>query len=71
MAHRLPFHFPIASLIGAIVINLGGLFLLGGMAVMRETGGLGLTAVPIIFAAFLACYTRAKSKKDRTQTDGR
>jgi hypothetical protein len=53
----------LASVVGAIVTNLGGLFLLGGMEVMRETGGLGLTVVPIIFAAFLAYYARAMSKK--------
>src|SRR4030095_5946940 len=36
--------------IGAIVCNLGGLFLLGGMEVMGETGGLGFTVFPLIFA---------------------
>jgi hypothetical protein len=53
----------LASLIGMIGCNLGGLFLLGGMEVMRETGGLGLTVVPIIIAAFLAYYARAMSRK--------
>ena len=53
----------LASLIGAIVCNLGGLFLLGGLAVMRETGGLSLTVFPVIFAAFLAYYARAMSRK--------
>jgi hypothetical protein len=53
----------LASLIGAIVCNLGGLLLLGGLEVMRETGGLGLTVVPVIFAAFLAYYARAMSRK--------
>lgn len=51
------------SLIGAIVSNLGGLFLLGGLQVMRETGGLGFTAVPIVIGALLACYAYAMSKK--------
>ena len=53
---RLAFHAFVASLIGAIVTNLGGLFLLGGLEVMRETGGLGFTVVPIVAAAFLAYY---------------
>jgi hypothetical protein len=51
------------SLIGAIVSNLGGLFLLGGIDVMRETGGLGFTAVPIIIGALLAYYAGAMRKK--------
>jgi hypothetical protein len=49
----------LASLIGAIVSNLGGLFLLGGMEVMRETDALGLIVFPVIVAAFLAYYARA------------
>src|SRR5687767_12315771 len=56
---RLAFHVLLASAIGAIVSNLGGLFLLGGMEVMAETGGLGFTAVPIIFGAFMAYYAHA------------
>ena len=60
---RVAFHALLASVIGTIVCNLGGLFLLGGMEVMRETGGLGFTAVPIIIAAILASYARAMSKK--------
>jgi hypothetical protein len=48
---------------GAIVCNLGGLFLLGGMEVMRETADVGLTLFPVLFAAFLAYYARAMSKK--------
>ena len=63
LKNRLAFPVLLASAIGTIVFNLGGLFLLGGMEVMRETGGLGLTAVPIIFTAFLAYYARAMSKK--------
>ena len=63
LKNRLAFHLLLASLIGAIVSNLGGLFLLGGMEVMRETGGLGFTAVPIIIGAFLAVYAGAMSKK--------
>jgi hypothetical protein len=62
LKNRLAFHALLASAIGAIVSNLGGLFLLGGMEVMRETGGLGFTAVPIIFGAFLAYYARAMSR---------
>ena len=60
---RHAFHVLLASAIGAIVCNLGGLFLLGGMEVMRETGALGLTVFPVVFAAFLAYYARAMSKK--------
>jgi len=59
---RLAFQVLLASLIGAIVVNLGGLFLLGGLQVMRDTGGLGLSAVPIVIAAFLAYYARAMSR---------
>jgi hypothetical protein len=53
----------LVSFIGAIVSNLGGLFLLGGMKVMQETGGLGFTAVPIVIGALLAYYAHAMSKK--------
>ena len=63
LRNRLAFPVLLASVIGAIVFNLGGLFLLGGMEVMRETGGLGFTVFPIVFAAFLAYYARAMSKK--------
>ena len=63
LKNRLAFHVLLASVIGAIVCNLGGLFLLGGMEVMGETGGLGFTVFPVIFAAFLAYYARAMSKK--------
>ncbi len=58
----LAFQVLLASSIGAIVVNLGGLFLLGGMGVMRETGGLGFTAVLIVVAVLLAYYARAMSK---------
>jgi hypothetical protein len=60
--NRLAFHVLLASVIGAIVSNLGGLFLLGGMEVMGETSALGLTVFPVIFAAFLAYYARAMSR---------
>ena len=53
LKNRLAVPVLLASLIGAIVSNLGGLFLLGGLQVMRETGGLGFTAIPIIIGAFL------------------
>ena len=62
LRNRLAFHVLLASVIGAIVCNLGGLFLLGGMEVMRETDALGLTVFPIVFAAVLAYYARAMSK---------
>jgi hypothetical protein len=63
LRNRLASPVLLASVIGTIVSNLGGLFLLGGMEVMRETGGLGLTLFPIIFAAVLASYARAMSRK--------
>ena len=63
LKNRLAFHVLLASVIGAIVSNLGGLFLLGGMEVMGGTSALGFTVFPIIFAAFLAYYARAMSKK--------
>jgi hypothetical protein len=62
LKNRLAFHVLLASVIGAMVCNLGGLFLLGGMEVMG-TSELGLTVFPIVFAAFLAYYARAMSKK--------
>ena len=62
LKNRLAFHALLASAIGAIVSNLGGLFLLGGMEVMAETNALGLTVFPVIFAAFLAYYARAMSR---------
>ena len=63
LRNRLAFHVVLASVIGAIVGNLGGLFLLGGMEVMGGTSDLGLTVFPIVVAAFLAYYARAMSKK--------
>jgi len=53
----------LASVIGAIVSNLGGLFLLGGMEAMGGTGALGFAVFIIIFAAFLTLYARAMTKK--------
>ena len=63
LKHRLAFPVLVASAIGAIVSNLGGLFLLGGFEVMRETGGLGFSAVPIIFGVFMAYYAGAMRTK--------
>jgi hypothetical protein len=63
LKNRLAFHVLLASMIGAIGSNLGGLFLLGGMEVMGGTSALGFTVFPIIVAAFLAYYARAMSKK--------
>jgi hypothetical protein len=60
---RLALHFLLASLIGALAYNLGGLFLLGGMQVMRETDALGFTVFPMIAAALLAYYAHAMSRK--------
>jgi hypothetical protein len=53
----------LAALIGVIVSNLGGLFLLGGLEVMRETGAVGVTLFPIVVAALLAYYAWAMSRK--------
>ncbi len=61
--NRLAFPVLLASVIGAIVSNLGGLFLLGGTEAMGATSDLVLTVFPIIVAAFLAYYARAMSKK--------
>jgi uncharacterized membrane protein len=63
LKNRVAFPVLLASVIGWAVCNLGGLFLLGGMEVMRETDGVGLTLFPVIVAAFLAYYARAMSKK--------
>ena len=63
LKNRLAFHVLLASVLATAVCNIGGLFLLGGMEVMRETDSLGLTVVPIIPAAFLAYYSRAMIKK--------
>lgn len=63
LKNRLALPVLFGSMIGSIVCNLGGLLLLGGMEVMRETGGLGFTLVPIFFAAFLAYYARAMRKQ--------
>lgn len=63
LKNRLAFHALLASVIGVIVSNLGGLFLLGGMEVMGEAGALGFTVFPVIVAAFLAYYARAMSRK--------
>ena len=62
LGHRLAFPVLLAATIGTIVSTLGGLFLLGGMDVMRETGGVGLTLVPVIVAVLLAAYARASQR---------
>jgi hypothetical protein len=61
--NRLAVPVLIASLTGAIVSNLGGLLLLGGFEVMRETGGLGFSAVPIVFGVVMALYAHAMNSK--------
>lgn len=53
----------LASVIGTTVCNLGGLFLLDGLEVMRATGGLGLTTFPIIVGASLVWYAGAMSRR--------
>jgi hypothetical protein len=60
---RVAFQVLVISAIGAITSNLGGLFLLGGMEVMGKTGGLGFSAVPIVFGLFMATYAGAMTNK--------
>ena len=63
LKNRLAFHVLLASVAGASVSSLGGLFLLGGMEAMGGTSALGLSLFPVGFTAFLAYYARAMSKK--------
>ena len=63
LRNRLAFHVLLASVIGSIVSTLGGLFLLGGLEVMRETDALGLTVFPISVAALLAYYAGTMSTR--------
>jgi hypothetical protein len=63
LKNRRAVQFLLASVIGTMVCNIGGLFLLGGMTVMRETDGLGLTIFPVVVGALLAYYARAMGKK--------
>jgi hypothetical protein len=63
LGSRLALPALLASVIGAIVCNLGGLFLLGGMEVMSGAGDLGLTLFPIVVAALLAYYARVMSRQ--------
>jgi hypothetical protein len=63
LKNRLAFPVLLASLIGSIGVNLGGLFLLGGLQVMRDTGGLGLTALPVLVGALLAYYAGAMTRR--------
>ena len=60
---RLAFPVLLASLIGSTVSTLGGLFLLGGMAVMRETDAVGVSFIPIVVGLFLVVYAGAMSRK--------
>jgi hypothetical protein len=62
LKRRLAVPVLVASAIGAIASNLGGLFLLGGMRVMGETGGLGFALVPIVFGLLMAYYAHAMRK---------
>ena len=68
LKNRLAVHALLASVIGTSVSSLGGLFLLGGMKVMRETNGLGLTVFPVIVAALLAYYARVTAPFASSQT---
>lgn len=61
LKNRLAFHVLLASVVGAIVSNLGGLFFLGGMKALGGDSALAFTT-PIL-AAFLAYYARAMCRK--------
>jgi hypothetical protein len=63
LKNRLAVPVLFVSVAGAIVSNLGGLFLLGGMETMGGAGALGFAVFIIVFAAFLALYARAMGKK--------
>ena len=63
LKNRLAFPVLLASVIGAIVSNLGGLLLLGGMAVMGGASALVFAVFIIVIAALLAFYARAMHKK--------
>ena len=60
---RLAFPVLLASAIGAVVSNLGGLFLLGGMAVMGGASALRFAVFIIVVAALMAYYARAMQGK--------
>lgn len=63
LKNRFAFHVLAASVIGAIVSNLGSLFFLGGMEILRGTGALGFALFIIVFAALQAAYARAMCRK--------
>lgn len=63
MRKRLAFPLLVASGIGAITSNLGGLFLLGGYEVMGKTDGLGFSMIPIGFGIAMAYYAWAMARK--------
>lgn len=63
LAKRLAVPVLLASAIGAIGSNLGGLFLLGGMEVMGKTDGLGFSMIPIGFGVGMAYYAWAMGKR--------
>jgi hypothetical protein len=60
---RLAFPVLLTALIASLVSTLGGLFLLGGMAVMRETDAVGVSFIPIVVGVFLVVYAGAMSRK--------
>ena len=60
---RLAVPLLVASGIGAIGSNLGGLFLLGGYEVMGKTDGLGFSMIPIGFGIAMAGYAWATQNK--------
>jgi len=63
LKNRLAVPVLLVSMIGWIASTFGGLFLHRGMAVMRETGALGLTMFPVVIAVLLALYAGAARRK--------
>ena len=63
LKNRLAFPVLLASAVGSIVSSLGGLFFLGGLEVMRDTDGIGMTLFPVVVAVFLASYAGVMSRK--------
>lgn len=60
---RPAFRALLISTIGTTLSSLGGLFLLGGLEVMRETDGVGFSFLPVVVAVLLTFYASVMSKK--------
>jgi hypothetical protein len=57
LKNRLAFPVLLASVFAAVVFNLGGLFLLGGMEVMRATGVFGFYLIPHCLLSMISVGT--------------